>query len=500
MKHLQNEKGIALLYVIMISVVFTIFVSAILVVTSNSERTGIKSENQKEASNLAVSGMQSLLRYSTIDSVRLAYLTNSAIYGPNFVSIPQSEGGVIIYRQYLVASSKTDVEALDLTNIISYSPNTAYKVVTTATIGDNPPYNQIKEPGENTFQIYSRTKIMGSTPTPTPTPIGSATSTPTPTPVTSSLKAITAFSFTQQTGPATIDSTNRTIIIEVTATTAGTNLANLVADFTISTGAKAKVGTTVQALNCSGQANRGCSTVNDFSNSISTAFKYTITAADATTNDWTVVVTQVGGVGDNGVVWVVDANGNRTPEAFGNNLTSTTTLVITSSVGVVTSTNDYNFSATNGIVIEPGVSITTTSSNTAITLASSAGSIVLNGTTFKNTGTGNSDPYDISLNAALDVDIRGTTIQAERDIIISAGRAIYAQNAIVNSFKNNGGIAFSIVDPTTDPNNSKIFHVDSLKINQVATAGTAGIKICGALASGSSNINGFTSFTGAYCN
>jgi hypothetical protein len=397
----------------------------------------------------------------------------------------------------LVDSTKTDEEALDLTNIIlasDYLANSVYKVVTTATIGDNPPYNQEKDTGENNFHIYIRTKLMGSTPTSTLIP------TPTPTPVPSSLKAITAFSFTQQTGPATIDSTNRTIIIEVTATTAGTNLANLVADFTISTGATANVGTTVQALNCSGQANRGCSTANDFSNSISTPFKYTITAADATTNEWTVVVTQVGGAGDSGVVWVTDANGNSTPQAFGNNLTSTTTLVITSSVGAVSSINDYNFSAPNGIVIEPGVSISTTGSNTVVSLASSEGSIVLNGTTFKSTGTGNNNPYDISLNAALDVDIRGTTVQAEREIIISAGRAIYAQNAIVNSFKNNGGIAFSIVNPTTDPNNSKIFHVDSLKINQNATAGTSGIKICGALASGSSTINGFSSFTGAYCN
>jgi hypothetical protein len=512
MKFINNEKGAALIYVIMISVVFTIFVSAILVVTSNSERTAIKSENQKEASNLAVSGMQSLLSYSALDSVRLDYLTKSDIYGGTGVSIPQPDGGVIIYRQYLVPATFTDVEALDLTHFIppnAFSTNTAYKVVTTATIGDKSPYNQIKDIGEDTFQIYSRTKIMGSiptptpisstTPTPTPTPSGSAT--PTPTPVPSSLKAITAFSFTQQTGLATIDSVNRTIIIEVTATTAGTNLANLVADLTISTGATAKVGTTIQALNCSGLANRGCSTANNFSNSISTPFKYTITAADATTNDWTVVVTQVGGAGASGVVWAVDTNGNRTPQAFGNSLSSTTTLIITSSVGVVTSPNNYSFSATNGIVIEPGVSITTTGTNTTVTLASSAGSIVLTGTTFKSTGNGNSNPYDISLNAALDVDIRGTTVQAERQIDITAGGSIFAQNAIVNSFKNNGGITFSIVNPTiVNPNNSKIFHVDSLKINQNATAGTSGIKICGALASGSSNINGFSSFTGAFCN
>ncbi|MFC5470549.1 S-layer homology domain-containing protein [Cohnella suwonensis] len=93
-------------------------------------------------------------------------------------------------------------------------------------------------------------------------------------PALSSAKDITAFSFPQQAGAATIDSNARTVDIQVIN---GTNLNGLVASFSLSTGATAKVGAVVQTNG---------TTSNDFS----IAVTYTVTAQDNTTQNWKVVV------------------------------------------------------------------------------------------------------------------------------------------------------------------------------------------------------------------
>lgn len=59
----------------------------------------------------------------------------------------------------------------------------------------------------------------------------------------SSEAVITAFSFAEQTGSATINSETGTINIEVEN---GTDVTNLVAEFTLSPGASAEVNSTVQ--------------------------------------------------------------------------------------------------------------------------------------------------------------------------------------------------------------------------------------------------------------
>jgi len=86
---------------------------------------------------------------------------------------------------------------------------------------------------------------------------------------------ITAFSFSEQTGAATIDAVNHTVAIEVFY---GTNPIGLVASFALSTGATAKVGETDQTTDV---------TANDFSSPVT----YTIKAQDnTTTQDWVVTV------------------------------------------------------------------------------------------------------------------------------------------------------------------------------------------------------------------
>jgi hypothetical protein len=463
MKYINNEKGAALIYVIMISLVLTTFFTVILMSTSNSQKAAISSEREKMVTNLAVSGMQSLLRYHLPSATPnpgdlLSYLKKNNNYGPAGISIKQPNGETITYRQYLIPSTVPDSQALDTSNYVKANDiatsDVQYKLVVTAASGE---------------KIKSLVRPIGVN-------------------VASSLKAFTEYRFPQQTKPAAIDAINHTVIIEVAS---GTNLTNLVANFTCPSCASVKVGSTEQTTGV---------TPNNFSNSTTTAFFYTITAADATYVKWTVVVTVQGGVGSRGIVWNVAPDGTRTPQPFGNTLTSSTTLLITSSIGTDSSSGNYSFQATNGIIIEPGVSLTSTGSNSTVTLSSSAGSITIPSTFLQTTGNGNNSPYDIALDAALDLDIRGAIIEAQRDITLSAGRKIYAQNAIINNFKNKGTIQFTITDAATDPEKSKILYVNGIKINQDGSAGTAGLKICGTTATGSQQINGYNSFTGNYCN
>jgi len=91
----------------------------------------------------------------------------------------------------------------------------------------------------------------------------------------SSAKDILAFSLTQQTGPAVINSQNHTINIEVKY---GTNLTNLIATFTLSPNATAKIGTTEQVSGV---------TANDYTNPVI----YTVKAQDGSTQTWTITVT-----------------------------------------------------------------------------------------------------------------------------------------------------------------------------------------------------------------
>ncbi|GAA4936124.1 hypothetical protein GCM10023314_05590 [Algibacter agarivorans] len=88
---------------------------------------------------------------------------------------------------------------------------------------------------------------------------------------------ILTFSFTEQTGAATIDAVSHTVVVEVAN---GTDLSALVSSFTLSAGATAVVGVAAQVSG---------TTSNDFSNDVT----YTVTAADGTTTqDWVVTVTE----------------------------------------------------------------------------------------------------------------------------------------------------------------------------------------------------------------
>lgn len=93
----------------------------------------------------------------------------------------------------------------------------------------------------------------------------------------SSEKAITDFSFAalEPAVTGTVNATAHTVALEVPN---GTNVTALVATFTLSASASAKVGTTAQV---------SATTANNFTNPVT----YIVTAADTTTQKWVVTVT-----------------------------------------------------------------------------------------------------------------------------------------------------------------------------------------------------------------
>lgn len=107
---------------------------------------------------------------------------------------------------------------------------------------------------------------------------GSTTVTYTVSVIGSSAKAITAFSFAEQTGPATINAAAHTVVVQVAG---GTDATSLKAVFTLSAGAVASVGTVEQVSGA---------TANDFT----TAVTYAVMAEDGSAQNWTVTVTKSG--------------------------------------------------------------------------------------------------------------------------------------------------------------------------------------------------------------
>lgn len=92
---LNNEQGAALLYVLMISMLFVLIVPSVLFFGSNSELQNMRSEKEKIVNQLAVSGMQAIARYPGTIQDKLTFLSNN--YDERSFTLP--DGMVVGYRQ-----------------------------------------------------------------------------------------------------------------------------------------------------------------------------------------------------------------------------------------------------------------------------------------------------------------------------------------------------------------------------------------------------------------
>lgn len=181
------------------------------------------------------------------------------------------------------ASSKKEITAFSINSIegsintadktikvsgLPYNTDTTALVATFKATGDSVKIGTTEQISEETSNDFTNPVIYTVTAEDNSTQDYVVTVTLAPSP----LKAITAFSLSESVG--TINETDKTIAVNLPA---GTDVTALIATFT-TTGVSVKVGETFQA---SGE------TANNFTNPV----VYTVTAADTTTQDYTVNLT-----------------------------------------------------------------------------------------------------------------------------------------------------------------------------------------------------------------
>jgi len=186
--------------------------------------------------------------YSPQDSV--GELIDTTVYVGTSYTISVSTGGASSRYQWKKDGTNIGSISIDSTytlNPVAFSDTGAYTCEITNTVATD-------------LTLYSR-PVNVSVPS-----------------VLNSENDILSFSFAEQTGEATIDDVNNTVDIDVVY---GTNLANLVATFSISSQASITINSVDQVSGV---------TVNNFTNPVI----YTVTAEDESTQDWIITVSEAG--------------------------------------------------------------------------------------------------------------------------------------------------------------------------------------------------------------
>jgi hypothetical protein len=127
---LHNERGAALLYVMMISMLLIIVVPTVLYLGSNSDLQNVRSEKEKIVNQLAVSGMQAIARYPGTVEQKLAFL--QVHYGKTMITQP--DGLNVEYHQYAV-NANDEPELGNMVATTALVSNGNYDVVVQASIG-----------------------------------------------------------------------------------------------------------------------------------------------------------------------------------------------------------------------------------------------------------------------------------------------------------------------------------------------------------------------------
>jgi hypothetical protein len=126
MKSLQNEKGAALIYVLMIAAILVIMIPTLILTNTTSKINTDLTEKQKIVTQLAVSGMQAIVKNPVSDSQKIDYLISNTI---NNLEIQLPTGQFVTYKQVVVAHG--DVSESPVTSNLSLN----YDVIVSATMG-----------------------------------------------------------------------------------------------------------------------------------------------------------------------------------------------------------------------------------------------------------------------------------------------------------------------------------------------------------------------------
>lgn len=438
MKVLQNEKGSALIYVLLIFAVSSIALPLLFSYLANINTHDTRSEFEKLAYNLAVSGMQAYTQYPE---------TLETNYG--YVPITLPNGNRIDYYQYGVPTSSSTDFASRFSTYNEMINSSAYIVVIKAIAGDNN-QNQKKDHDEKFFfqKIMMKEKIQESETEKTTTPVLNllnATTTPNSN-VTGSAEAGAVVTVIDQ---------RESVVYKTTVTSEGT--------FSLVINRPLNEGDVFSAT--------AISSGKVESNSSST----TVLAANAPVDD--------------GYVIIEDEAGNQTIVLINPIITTADKIIIKSEIGSYTAPSGKNieFTAADGIIIEEGVSLTssgTGSQNQGLMLTANSGDIVISGTILEDNS--NSVFSNVIISAKTgSVYMENTRLVSESNISVSAAKNIHANaSQNISKKKTTGAITF-----TLDPNIGIIF-VENMYVNKNASALPNNAKLCGTLTSTSYLLNG----------
>jgi hypothetical protein len=438
MKSLYNEKGGALLYVLMIVIVLGLFTPVILSTISQNETTERRNEQESKVIQLAVSGMEAFINFSSDPLEQKSYLEDQ--YNEN-IQIQLPEGDTIVYRHFVVPESMEDSDVLDAAAPVPFNEidNNFYKVVITVA---------------NASQVKTLTRILDLTITATER---------TATPLIYQLIAGETVVKGRAEAGASIKVMRDTTVI-------GTGEANgtLI-------GSDRNYEMTISGSLVEGENINVTATETSRPKLESFVASRLVDAAAAPPDDGLVAII------------VVDAEGNETVtyKEFENVESTEDTLVIynnESGTATYSDNTTIELSGDEGIVINPDVTIQTTSNGDGnLTFESTGGNITMKDANIINNG--NAAFNEIRIEAAGDVNIEGATIIAERDVVIIAGGNIYAEGASISSIKSQGSISLEL-NPYTSGN--KIY-VNGLSLNKNASGSPSSLVICGELSSGTIN-------------
>lgn len=435
MKNLNNEKGGALIYVLMIVIVLGIFTPVILSAISQNESVEKRNELESKVIHLTVSGMEAFINYSSEPLEQKNYLENG--YNEN-IEIQLSEGETVVYRHFVVPEETSDSQVLAVTPIpFGDIDEDIYKVVITSSV-------------RNSEKTLTRTLDLTATTTERTDP-----------PYVNQLVA----GQTVVTGRAVLNST-----VKVTR---GSQIYTGVANLTSSVAGQGGYSISVGSELVAGE-------------SISLTAK-----SDSKLESFAVGTTvySTSSPPDHGMVEkkVTDSEGNVTivSKQFEPVDDTTGVLTIYNNPDVANTTYEgstlIDLEGDEGIVIQPDVTLQTTHNGQGILkLTSSGGDIDIRNTNIINSGNSNSNTIeDINIVAAGNVYLDGAILTAQRSISITAGGSIYANDATIEITKNGDTTTLNL-NPTTS---------GDLQVHGLSLIGEMGTSnatnICGTLSSGS---------------
>jgi hypothetical protein len=423
-EYFNNQKG-SLAYVIMIVVVLLVMVPSILMMTSDSDLTSRKSESEKKATELAVSGMQAFASYPGAESDKINYLKTND-YGWTTIHLP--EGSTIEYGQYVVESTVPDSDVLNnIVPVATVDSNKSYKIVVAAIAGDLDSDRQ-QDIGEKNY--FVKRLIRGSTAASgqytqiTATPSSSQAGYNSPVAV-----SISTIGFPDQTS----------FIVELVTSSLSSLPSAVTATGTITT-TSGGIGSGSALINIPDTVATGNYILKITANSISdinTPFTISTTAPTEAQ-----AFTYINGVQQTFTKADLESSTLTT-------ITTTGSLYIPESYGTInTATNTpVNYTAPSGIFIGAGIKTQAAGGN--IHLRACGGPIVVDGASFI-TGTGNTD---ISIESGQYISAKGTTFDAGRDISLTANQYMDVSNGYFNSKNSASLMARSLAEITTSAAN-----------------------------------------------